>query len=538
MNRRRNAINAPLAASASLSVFVIVLIGVYFTDALNHFVEVIRQSLRAILEWYYVAIVAYLLLFVSWLGIGRYRNVRLGQDDEKPEFRTFSWLAMLFAAGTGVGLIFWSIAEPIRHFSANPFSSNESAQAATVAMRLTFFHWGLNGWAIFSTVALILAYFGFRQQRPLTISATLFRASRGPLQTWLAYVVDLFAVLATVFGVVTTLGLGAGQMNAGVSAITGTPASITQQLWIIAIVTMIATLSVVMGLRKGVRVLSVANMWLTFLLLGFFLLFGPFNYQMALLVQSLGAYLQNLIEMSFWTDSNKATDWQSRWTVFFWGWWIAWSPFVGMFIARISRGRTIGEFIFGVMLVPSLFSFFWIAVFGGTALNMELFGSGGVIDAVNNDVTQALFKTIDLMSVSDWLAILVMAIATILIATYFITSADSGTLVISTLLCNGHTDPPRWLRLIWGIGLGGLAAVLLKAGGVETLQSAVISAALPFSLVIILMTIAFTRALQSEPESPRRGKSRSVSYDPLNESSDPPEQKRQEGADSASESTD
>lgn len=526
MSEKTSPINLPLTSIATVTILFIALAGAFYAEALNQSVQVARAAVGQFLEWYYVALVAFLLFFVTWLGMGRYSTVRLGQDNEKPEFHVFSWLAMLFAAGTGVGLIFWSIAEPIMHFSSNPFTSSTSAAAASVAMRLTFFHWGLNGWAIFSTVALALAYFAFRRQQPLTLSTALSpiigRHSKGlPGQA-----VDLFAVLATVFGVATTLGLGAGQMSTGVANIVDVEPSTRQQMWIIGAVTLAATLSVATGVRRGVRLLSELNMWLTLTIMAFFLLFGPTNYQMALLVQSAGGYLQHLVELTFWTASNQTSDWQSEWTVFFWGWWLAWSPFVGMFIARISRGRTIGEFVFGVMLVPTLISFLWIALFGGTALHVELFGNGGISEVVQRDVTQALFTTIEAMGVPPLLALTAGSLATLLIATYFITSADSGTLVITTLLCNGRTNPPRLLRVLWGLGLGGLTAVLLIAGGVKTLQSVVIMAALPFSLVILLLACGLVRALQDEAPSPRRGHRRRISHDPLTESSEPPEEKR------------
>jgi len=523
MRSEGNPIDPVLNGAATVAVLAITVMGAFFSSTLDSVLAGARAFMVPFLEWYYVLLVAFLFFFIAWLGMGRYRHVRLGSDTEAPEFRTFSWLAMLFAAGTGVGLIFWSIAEPVMHFSNNPFTDpDRTPEAAMVAMRLSFFHWGLNGWAIFSTVALVLAYFGFRRGHPLTLSASLRplfgRLTAGPF----GQAVDLFGVMATVFGVATTLGLGARQMSTGFTALFDIPASTSQQLVVIAVVTVAATISVTTGVRRGVRFLSVGNFWLTFVILGFFLIFGPTQYQMGLLVQSTGDYLQHLIELSFWTDANQATDWQSRWTVFFWGWWIAWSPFVGMFIARISRGRTIGEFVFGVMLVPSIFSFVWIALFGGTALHAELFGVGGIAGVVEEDVARALFVTLDSMQVDPWLATAAGALATLLIATYFVTSADSGTLVITTLLCRGNISPPKWLRALWSLGLGILTAVLLLAGGVATLQSAVVMAALPFSVVLTLMVAGLIRALDEEPQSPRRGQRSRAARDPLTETEPPP----------------
>lgn len=466
----------------------------------------VREALSPMLATYYVALVGFFLVFIIWLGMGRYKNVRLGPDDEPPEFATLPWIAMLFAAGTGVGLLFWSIAEPITHFGGNPFSEEAGTPAAAIkSLSLSFFHWGLNGWAIFSVVGLSLAYFSFRHSLPLTIRSALYPLMGDRINGPIGHAVDIFAVVATVFGIATTLGLGASQMNTGLDWLLGIGVTSTTQLIIIAVVTVIATGSVVTGVNRGVRRLSEFNLGLSMVLLLVFLVAGPTVVLCAMLVQATGDYLDSLLAMSFWTGVSTDYQWQFDWTVFYWGWWISWAPFVGMFIARVSKGRTIREFVFGVLLVPSLITFVWIALLGGTALYMELTGTGTILEAVREDVAVALYQTIGTLPMPSEAIALTGGVATLLIAVYFITSADSGTLVITTIMAHGDPEPPRLQRVLWGLGVGALTAVLLVAGGVQVLQDAVITAGLPFSAVMLAMVVGMVRALRDERFAPVPG---------------------------------
>lgn len=479
--------------------------GAFFTEHLADVLEHTRSTLNPFLEWYYVLLVAFLLFFMIWLGVGRFKNVRLGGDFEQPEFTFFSWVSMLFAAGTGVGILFWAVAQPILQFQENPFiAEGMSPEAARVAMRLTYFHWGLNGWAIFSFVALVLAYFAYRRGLPLTVRSGLEPILGKRNHGILGDMVDLLAVFGTVFGIATTLGLGVQQMNAGLDAVFGLESSVTLQLIITAVIMSVATFSVVSGVKRGVRLLSEANFWLSIGVVGFMLLFGPTQYLIALTLESAGDYLQNIFGMTFHTNATVADGWQSEWTVFFWGWWLAWSPFVGMFIARVSRGRTFREFVMGVLLVPTVITIIWIGLFGGTALYHELFGSGGIVQAVDDNVATALFATVAAMDLG-MVGVGLSAALVLLIATYLITSANAGTLVINTILAGGDPEPPTAHRIIWGAVLGLLTAVMLLAGGLETLQSAVIMAALPFSVVVILMVLGLLKALHSERFAARTG---------------------------------
>lgn len=487
--------------------------GAYTTQSAQA-VSAMRGFLTPFLEWYYVLLVGFLLFFMAWLGTGRYKNVRLGGDDERPEFTYFSWISMLFAAGTGVGILFWAVAQPILQFQSNPFvEDGQSAEAATVAMRLSFFHWGLNGWAIFSFVGLVLAYFAFRHGLPLTIRSALFPFLGERFRGRWGDCVDVLAVFGTVFGVATTLGLGVQQMNAGLGQVFGIETSVTLQLIVTAVIMAIATVSVMSGVQRGVRILSEFNVWLSIAVVLFLLVFGPTQYLIGLTIEATGDYIQNLLAMTFHTNVTRGSDWQAEWTVFFWGWWLAWSPFVGMFIARVSRGRTFREFVMGVMLVPTAITIIWIGLLGGTALHHELFGDGGIVEAVSQDEAVALFVTIEALEIG-FLAVIASAAMVVLIATYLITSANAGTLVINTILAGGDPDPPILHRLCWGVILALLTGTLLLAGGLETLQNAVVTAALPFSFVVLLMIAGLLRALHGERFAARRGQRSTHPHEP------------------------
>lgn len=560
--------NPTVALSSIMIVLVFVLFGTLGTDTASKTFNTLKENIILGLNWYYIGVVAFFLFFVLWLMFSRYGNVRLGDDDEQPEFSYFSWFAMLFSAGMGIGLVFWSIAEPIYHFQNNPFiSEGMTPEAAEVAMRLTFLHWGLHPWAIYVVVGLSLAYFAYRKKLPLTIRSALYPLIGDKIYGPIGHAVDVLAVFGTVFGLATSLGLGVQQMDTGLAhlfkydsyasiEVAAKEAYLTEKcatlnseteknvcvkaatkeysrpfptslILIIVIVTAIATWSVVSGVGRGVKLLSEINLWLSIILLVFFLTFGPTRYLLNTLLQNTGDYLANVIPLSLWTDSHKNTGWQDYWTTFYWGWWIAWSPFVGIFIARISRGRTIREFILGVLLVPTALAFVWLTFFGGTALYMELFhtiineagetvtaiGQAGIIEAVKNDVTIALYTTFEKMDFGilaininnfsinidmGFMSVLGSAIATILIATYFITSSDSATLVVCTILSIGKEEPPLKHRIFWGIGEGSVAGVLLILGGLQALQTASITAALPFSFIILVMIYGLMKALRQE----------------------------------------
>ncbi|QEA40765.1 BCCT family transporter [Pistricoccus aurantiacus] len=463
-----------------------------------------KKFIASTFSWYYIALISFTLFFAIWIIFSRFGNIRLGKEGERPEFSNFAWFSMLFGAGIGIGILFWSIAEPIYHFQSNPFITDDQAmgvEAAQIAMRIAIFHWGLHGWGLFAVIGLVLAYFSYRKGLPLSIRSSLYPIFGERIYGPIGHTVDLLAVFGTLFGIATSLGMGAQQINAGLQYLIGFEVSTSHQVMLIVIISAIATVSVVTGVNKGIRILSVLNMQLTGVILALFLVFGPTAYLLGAFFTNVGDYLFHATELGLWVDPDPESQWQGAWTIFYWGWWIAWAPFVGMFIARISRGRTIREFVLGVLIAPTLLGALWITVFGNTAMFMELYGNGGVIAAVNDDVTMALFKTIELMGLGQALTLLFATICTVMLVTYFVTSADSAALVICTLVAMGDEHPPTRLRMFWGMAIGAVAAVLLLAGGLEALQTASIVAALPCSVVVLLAIYGLCKALREEAPS-------------------------------------
>lgn len=457
--------------------------------------------------WYVVLSGVFLVLLIA-IAASKYGSIRLGDADERPKYSYFTWFAMLYAAGQGIGIIFWSIAEPMFHFSGGtPFGDEKGTEAAAdMALQVSFFHWGLNAWAIYCIVALALCLVSYRLKKPLGIRYTLYPLFGDRVEGSLGVVIDVIAVFATIFGIATSLGLGVTQINAGLNHIWNVPISETVQLVLIAAITAVALCSVLSGLDRGIKWLSQVNMWLTIILLVFFFAWGPTRYLLASLGDATLLYVMNLFKFNIYVESVPADAtrwsdmWQGWWTTFYWGWWMSWAPFVGVFVARVSRGRTVREFIFGVVGVSSLLSFVWIVAYGGTALWAELFGPGGVSDAVSANVSMALFATFEAMEVGA-IGVVAGVLGTILVTTYFVTSSDSGTLVVATILSEGNEHPMYRHRVIWGTFEGVVAAVLLVAGGsaaLSTLQTAAIIAALPFSLIMVLMCIAIIRCLSLE----------------------------------------
>jgi len=459
-------------------------------------------------NWWYVVLSGVFLVFLIAIAVSKYGSLRLGDADERPKYSYFTWFAMLYAAGQGIGIIFWSIAEPMFHYAGGtPFAEGTGNQAAAdMALQVTFFHWGLNAWAIYCIVALALCLVSYRLKKPLGIRYTLYPLFGDRVEGALGVVIDVIAVFATIFGIATSLGLGVTQINAGLNHIWDVPISDAVQLVLIAVITAVALCSVLSGLDRGIKWLSQVNMWLTIVLLIFFFAWGPTRYLMLSLGDATLSYAKSLFSFNVYVESVPAEAarwsdmWQGWWTTFYWGWWISWAPFVGVFVARVSRGRTVREFIFGVVGVSSLVSFVWIVAYGSTALWTELFGPGGVSDAVSANVSMALFATFEAMNVG-LIGVIAGVLGTILVTTYFVTSSDSGTLVVATILSEGNEHPMYRHRLIWGTFEGVVAAVLLIVGGsaaLSTLQTAAIIAAMPFSIIMVLMCVAIVRCLSLE----------------------------------------
>ena len=508
-----------IASKGMVAAFVV--FTALYVDFANSLYSAIRGWIESALNWYYVSAVAAMLFVCLYLMCSRFGSVRLGDDDSRPEFSNFSWFAMLFSAGVGIGLLFFGIAEPMFYFDNtapwgypnNPFADQAGAAAmnetrAVFAMRVTYFHWGFHGWAVYVVVGLCLAYFGFRKKLPLTLRSALYPVIGDRIYGPVGHAVDLLAVFGTVFGVATSLGLGVSQMAAGLHHLFGIDAGTLTQVILIAAISVVATLSAVSGVGKGIRIISEWNIWLSVVLLAFFLFGGPTKWLLGFFVTTAGDYLWNVIPMGFQTfNAEGAAAWQGGWTIFYWGWWISWAPFVGMFIARISRGRTIREFMVGVMFVPTTIAFFWLCIFGGNAIHAELQAAGGVGTAGIAQLVRdwnlpaALYGTVDLVTGLSWLNWAMAALATLLLATWFITSSDSGTLVITTMLSMGDDNPPQRFRIVWGLGEGLVAAVLLFAGGLKALQTASIAAALPVSVIMLLMAYGIVKSLHEDPSA-------------------------------------
>ena len=508
-----------IASKGMVAAFVV--FTALYVDFANSLYSAIRGWIESALNWYYVSAVAAMLFVCLYLMCSRFGSVRLGDDDSRPEFSNFSWFAMLFSAGVGIGLLFFGIAEPMFYFDNtapwgypnNPFADQAGAAAmnetrAVFAMRVTYFHWGFHGWAVYVVVGLCLAYFGFRKKLPLTLRSALYPVIGDRIYGPVGHAVDLLAVFGTVFGVATSLGLGVSQMAAGLHHLFGIDAGTLTQIILIAAISVVATLSAVSGVGKGIRIISEWNIWLSVVLLAFFLFGGPTKWLLGFFVTTAGDYLWNVIPMGFQTfNAEGAAAWQGGWTIFYWGWWISWAPFVGMFIARISRGRTIREFMVGVMFVPTTIAFFWLCIFGGNAIHAELQAAGGVGTAGIAQLVRdwnlpaALYGTVDLVTGFSWLNWAMAALATLLLATWFITSSDSGTLVITTMLSMGDDNPPQRFRIVWGLGEGLVAAVLLFAGGLKALQTASIAAALPVSVIMLLMAYGIVKSLHEDPSA-------------------------------------
>ncbi|PPF82948.1 choline transporter [Pseudoclavibacter sp. RFBJ3] len=459
----------------------------------------VQSSIVRNFNWYYVLIAAFFVIFSLVMGFGKYGDIKLGKDDDKPEFSNLSWLSLLFAAGMGIGLVFYGVSEPLSHFiEPKPGVSGTESQIAQQALSQTYLHWGVHAWSIYIVLGLALAYAIHRRGRPVSVRWALEPLLGRRVRGGWGNLIDVVALVGTIFGVATSLGLGVLQIGSGLEAAGILESSTTASIAIIAVITAFVLFSVLSGVGKGMKWLSNTNLMLAGALLVFILIVGPTQFLLRDFVQSLGNYLQNFVSLTFSTSAfsgEAGVDWQSAWTTFYWGWWMSWAPFVGVFIARISRGRTVREFVTGVMLVPTLVTFLWFSVLGGTALYMQL---NGITDFVQGDgsvdVEGALFQMLAQLPGG---AVLTIG-AIILIAIFFITSADSGALVMGMLATGGQAEPKHWVRAFFAIITSLLAVALLLAGGLNALQTAAISIALPFSIVLLLSCWATALAFARE----------------------------------------
>ena len=477
-----------------LGAFVVV--GVALPDQLARGAELALAFTTEHFGWLYLFATTGFLIFCLGVALSDYGHIRLGADGESPEFPYPAWLGMIFSAGMGVGLVFWGVAEPMTHYNEPPLGLAEGTtpQAARLGMQYSLFHWGFHQWANFAVVGMAIAYVRFRQQRPGLISET-FRGSLGKrVDGGWGHAINVLAVVSTVFGVATTLGLGIIQINSGLGSVAGVAFGIGPQLAILAGVAIVFLLCALMPLESGVRYVSDANMMLAAVLLVFVIFAGPTDFITAAMTNAIGDYFGNVIGMSLVMTPYTGEDWVERWTIFYWAWGLSWAPFVGSFIARISRGRTIREFVLGVIGMPVLLSVVWFSAFGGSALYFELFESAGIAAAVDEEISSGLFLMLQSLPWAQVLGVLVL----ILIVLFVITSANSATFVLGMFTGKGVLTPRPWLRLSWGVAQVLVAAVLLMSGGLAALQTMSIVAAFPFMVLMIFMAASLLKSLRNE----------------------------------------
>ncbi|QSX39011.1 BCCT family transporter [Shewanella sedimentimangrovi] len=494
----KSSINPPVFFSSVLCIFALVLVGALWPNEAQVLFKSVQSWLELKAGWLYILGVAIFLIFIIFVMVSRFGDIKLGPDHSEPDYNYKSWIAMLFSAGMGIGLMFFGVGEPVMHYLAPPDADPRSLEAAKEAMKITFFHWGIHAWTIYAVVALSLAYFSYRHKLPLLPRSALYPLIGERIYGPLGHCVDTFAVLGTMFGVATSLGFGVLQVNSGLNFLFGDsfPISSGMQVALIAGITLIATGSVFSGLDKGVKRLSELNLALAILLLLIVLLFGPTVSLLQSFVQNTGGYLSELVGKTFNLYAyEQKNDWLGGWTLLYWGWWISWSPFVGTFIARVSRGRTIREFLVGVLFVPTGFTFLWMTVFGNSAIDAIMHqGADYLAEAVSTDVSVALFIFFEHLPLSSLLSV----IAVCLVVTFFVTSSDSGSLVIDNLTSGGDLNAPVWQRIFWALLQGLVASVLLLAGGLQALQTAAIASAMPFLLVMLLICFGLFKALQDD----------------------------------------
>lgn len=483
-------------------ILAFVCFGTFFTDAAQTLFDKTQSVISNSFGWFYHAAVTLCLIFCFWLCVSRYGRVRLGSVDERPKYSYFSWFAMLFSAGMGIGVLFWSVAEPITHYSDPPVEVAGTSEAATLAMDITLLHWGLHGWCVYVVVGLGLSLASHRRGHPLTFRSVLYPIFGERIRGAVGHAIDIFAVLGTMFGVATSLGLGAQQINAGLNHLLGVEVSILVQLLVITGITATATASVVSGLDRGIRLLSRLAVWLALPLLLFVLVTGSPIVGLKSIGEYGGHYLLAIGRRGFWSSLGGSTAWQADWTLFYWGWWIAWSPFVGMFVARISRGRTIRELVLGVLLVPTTVTCVWFCVFGGLGLDRVTGGDDVLANAVKDNFATAIFVFFDAFPAPTMSSIVGLAV----IVVFFVTSSDSASLVIDYIAAGGDPNPPKRQRVFWATAEGVVAAVLLVGGGIAPMRAFQLITGLPLGLILLLICYAIIRCLLDDehPELARR----------------------------------
>lgn len=486
--------NPVFIISASV-ILLLVVLGALLPEQFGATAEYLFLLATTNFGWFYLIAVFIVILFLVGLAFSKYGKIRLGGENERPEFPFFTWIGMLFSTGFGAGLVFWGVAEPVSHFFEPPFAAieNLSEDAARVSMGYTFFHWGISQWAIFAIIGLVIAFMQFRKKESGLISKSMEPVTGN--KKGVTHTIDSLAVIATVMGVATSIGLGVLQISGGLSVIADISTTIWIQILIIFLVFIFYTASSVTGLNKGMRYLSNLNLALCLIIFAFVFITGPTVFILNAFILGIGDYIANFIEYSLRLEPYRGGTWVRDWTIFYWAWAISWSPFVGAFVARVSKGRTIRQFIAGVMVIPPLIALFWIAAFGGTALYKDLNENTQIAQAANQDITIALFQLFDTLPMSLIMSIL----AILLIFTFLITSADSASYILASMTTEGSLLPPLFQKIVWGVLISAIAGVLLLAGGLDALQTASLVAAVPFTVIMLIMIVAISRMLKKEP---------------------------------------
>ncbi len=492
-------LNAIVSFASGFFVVVFSLFALFNLDLASRLFEYINVIIVTNFDWVFILSSNLFILACLFLALSRLGTVRIGGVYAQVEFSNFAWYSMLLSAGMGIGLMFWAVGEPLHHFVNTPpvFGGSE---AAHTALATTFFHWGLHPWGIYALMSLGLAFFAFNKQLPLSLRSVFYPLLKDKIYGPLGDLIDTFAVLSVLFGLATSLGLGIQQINSGLDYMTGIGFNVVMQIILIGVITLIAIISVLAGIDKGIKFLATLNMKIAFIFMLIIFLLGPTGYILRLFSNALGLYFGNIVTEAFYISTGNGS-WQGDWTIFYLAWWISWSPFVGMFIARISKGRTVRELILGVLIVPSLLSFFWLSVFGGTAISIDSSIGGALFNVVQDDLPVALFEMISFLSMpvlADLARMAMFILATVLVIIYFITSSDSGSLVVDKLTSGGKINTPARQRVFWCALEGLIAAVLLLIGGekaLEALQTAVISAGLPLSIILVIMTVSLIKGI-------------------------------------------
>lgn len=488
-------VNPAVFWPASLLSIIVIAMAALMPNVLNSVLDHIQTRIFHDLSWFYILAVGIILVGMVYLSFSRFGDIRLGPDHAKPDYDLVTWFAMLFSTGMGIGIMFFGVAEPVMHFLEPPTGAGGTVQAAREALELTFFHWGLHAWAIYASVGLMLAYFGYRHALPLTLRSALYPLIGDRIHGWMGNAVDIFAILGTVFGVATSLGFGVLQLNSGLSYLFDAPIGIEVQSILIVVITAIAATSAASGLNKGIKLLSQANLWLAVVLLILVFALGPTANLLKHFVENVGLYMSGIVSKTFnlYAYEPKSSNWLGGWTLLYWGWWISWSPFVGLFIARISRGRTIREFVSGVLLIPAGFTLLWMTAFGNSAIELIMSGVGAdLATSVKADVSTALFKFFEYFPMTQLLSVIGM----LMVVIFFVTSADSGAFVADALASGGIRKTPAKQRVFWSALSGVGAMVLLWAGGLQALQTLTLLSALPFAVVLLIALFGLLKALR------------------------------------------